>query len=153
MKTLLNCPLSLAAARFDSFFVGGWYHIPDSKKTIQGKRKAKSGDVQTFVLSPRDERFWFAGIPKAYVKGQLQADGSQTEMTASIRYPFSVYVFYGVLLLFLFLQYYSLLVLVLLALYPTVQILTYNSVMKEDLLKVLSLIFEDQAVTDEAEMN
>ena len=151
MQFRLSYPLSLASVRFDSFFVGGWYHIPDSKKTIQGKRKVRSADVQTFVLSPRDERFWFAGIPKAYIKGQLRASGTQTDLTASFRYPYSVYVFYGVLLLFLFLQYYSLLVLAVLAMFPTVQILSYNSVMKEELLKTLTLIFEDQTETDETE--
>ena len=102
-------------------------------------------------MSPRDERFWFAGIPRASLKGQLRANGAQTELIVSFVYPFSVYVFYGVLLLLLFLQYYSLLVLVVLAMIPTVQILSYNSVMKEDLMKIIPLIFGDQAETDEAE--
>ena len=150
-KYHLQYPLSEASVRFDVFFVNRYYHIPDSKKIVRGKRKASSAELQTFVLSPREERFWFAGIPRASLNGQLRANGAQTELTISFVYPFSVYVFYGVLLLFLFLQYYSLLVLVVLAMIPTVQILTYNSVLKEDLLIIISLIFGDQAETDEVE--
>ena len=151
IKYRLPYPLSEAAVRFDVFFADRYYHIPDSKKIVRGKRKANSAELQTFVLSPRDERFWFAGIPRASLKGQLRANDEQTELIVSFVYPYSVYVFYGVLLLFLFLQYYSLLVLVVLAMIPTVQILSYNSVMKEDLLKIIPLIFGDQAKTDEAE--
>lgn len=150
-KYLLPYPLSEAAVRFDVFFVNKYYHIPDSKKIVRGKRKANSAELQTFILSPREERFWFAGIPRASLKGQLRANGAQTELIVSFVYPFSVYVFYGVLLLLLFLQYYSLLVLVVLAMIPTVQILSYNSVLKEDLLKSIPLIFGDQAKTDEVE--
>lgn len=151
MKYLLPYPLSEAAVRFDVFFANSHYHIPDSKKIVRGKRKASSAELQTFVMSPRDERFWCAGIPKASVKGQLRANGAQTELIVSFVYPYSVYIFYGVLLLFLFLQYYSLLVLVVLAMIPTVQILSYNSVMKEDLLKIIPLIFGDQTEMDEVE--
>lgn len=99
----------------------------------------------------RFHRQWGLCFPEYHDKSGHSKARRSLIWTASIRYPFSVHVFYGVSLLFLFLQYYSLLVLVLLALYPTVQILTCNIVMKEDLLKVLSLIFDDQAVMDEAE--
>ena len=145
MQTLLSYPLLEASARFDSFFAGGPFHIPSSKKTIWGKKKRQSSELQTFVLKPSDSRFLSAGIPKAYIRGQLRANGNQTELTTSFAYPIQMYVFYCALAVALILHTYALLVIALIAILPTVEILTYNSANKEDLLKTISLIFEDQA--------
>ena len=144
MQTLLSYPLLEASARFDSFFVCGPYQIPNSKKTIWGKKKRLSPEMQTFVLKPSDGRFLSGGIPKAYIRGQLRANGTQTELIARFPYPIQMYVFYCALAVLSVLWIDILWVIALTALLPTVKILTYNSTNKEDLLKTISLIFEEQ---------
>ncbi len=136
-------PLPLTSARFDCFFPGGRYRIPDSKKTIWAKRQVHSETLHTFTMYPRDERFWFAGTPKAYVKGQLEANGEETLLTASFVYPVSLYICYLFIAVLVFALRIPLPGLVFLAI-PTVEILAYNSIMKEELLKTLLLIFEEQ---------